>query len=331
MKQLFAFFLAFCITNVALTQSATSVNDSVCHWERKKVGDKFIVWPQFTIREAFEDITEKQKPAKLSLTWPKDSTRQFMVNAGIAISLNRICNKYAENLSRLSPSAFFVYNRNTLIKKLQNQLKIGAGLEYQWGNTHIGTGGDDYDYNSYGYWNSTFQYANNIKDTAKSILLTSLVSPFKNNTIGKGVFWNSKKQISGILFYILSPSGGAEVQHTFRSKKDEALGTIVRSNLAFSASVLLMKKERNAAGTTTTPAYSWPSLFEVKASYTARHELINTSDVKDSFIPLFKTDFIYYPLATENVSLTLSFSDGADPMAALEDQQFWALTVTIKK
>lgn len=330
MRKLYVLLIALYVSGTGSAQVGNAYNDSVCHWEKKKIEDKYVLWPQLTIREAFEDISEKQKPAKLSLTWPEGDSRQYMINAGLAISLNRICNKYKENMNRLSPSLLFVYNRNTLIKKLQNQLKIGGSLEYQWGKTHIGSGGVDNDYNHYGYWNNTLQYLNNKKDTAKSILLTSMISPFRNNTDGSGVFWNSKKQILGLLFYHLSPSAGIELQHTYKSKKPEAVGTIFRPNLNSSASLIFMKRERNAAGSLT-PAYTWPSLFEIRTSYTARFELINTSNIKDRFIPLFRTDFIYYPFATENVSLTLTYSDGADPVAALENQQFWSLTISIKK
>ena len=72
-------------------------------------------------------------------------------------------------------------------------------------------------------------------------------------------------------------------------------------------------------------------MFEIKVGYTLRNELINTSEVKDNSIPLFKTDFIYYPFFNPDVSLALSYSDGADPVAGLPDQKFWALTLQIKK
>lgn len=322
--------LAATITSLSsvFAQQSTVATDT-SYWERKKIDNKNVLWPQVSIREAFEDISEKAKPAKAAVTWPQDKSNEYMVNAGLSISLNHIARKTLasgdERNRILSPSAFVVYNRNTLIKKLQNQLKIGLGLEYVFGKS-----GYSPDWNSFGYWNNTLQYANNIKDTSKSVIITTMVSPFRNNTTGDGVFWNSKKQIFDRFFYILSPSAGLELQNIYTATKKEKEGAIFRPNANASVSLLIMKRQRNAAGALT-PAYGWPTLFEVKTTYVARYELINTTGINEGYVPLFKTDFSYYPLATDNVSLTLSYSDGADPVAGLEKQTFWQLGIQIKK
>jgi hypothetical protein len=289
-----------------------------CCWEKKTESSK-VVWTQLSIREAFEDVNDKQKPAKSTITWPQGESPLFMVNAGLALSINRICNRYKENESRTTFSAFAVYNRNTLIKKYQDLFKAGGSVEYRFGKTTD-------EVISYGYWNTTMQYVDNRKDTANSVLLTSYISPFRmSNKKNPGIFLNDQQRLFWIFDFMLSPQAGIEYQNTFRAKDPKLKGNIFRSYIGASISLFILKPEKN------TKADKWNNMFELRAGYTLRNELINTSEVKDNSIPLFKTDFIYYPFFNSNVSLALSYNDGADPVAGLADQKFWMLTLQIRK
>lgn len=292
--------------------------DCKCEWEKKTDTSK-LVWSQLSIREAFEDVNDKQKPAKTTITWPQGESPLFMVNAGLALSINKICNRGKDNESRLTLSAFSVYNRNTLIKKYQDLFKAGGGIEYRFGKT------TDY-IQSYGYWNTAIQYVNNRKDTAKSLLITSYISPFRTKVDGRqGLFWNDQQRLFGIFDFMLSPQAGFEYQNTFRAKDPKLKGNIFRSYIGATISLFILKPGKNIK------ADKWRNMFELRAGYVLRNELLNTSEVNDNSIPLFKTDFIYYPFLDSNVSLALSYNDGADPVAGLADQKFWMLTLQIRK
>jgi len=289
-----------------------------CEWEKKTDSSK-VVWPQLSIREAFEDVNDKQKPAKATITWPAGEKALYMVNAGLALTINKICNRGDTTESRFSLSAFSVYNRNTLIKKHQDLFKIGSSAEYRFGKTTDNL-------TVYGYWNTAAQYVNNRKDTAKSFLVTSYISPFRTKVDGEpGIFLNDQQHLFGVFDFMFSPQAGFEYQNTFKAKDSKNEGGILRSYISATASIFILKKEKG------TKADSWPNMFEFKAGYTLRNELSNSSQVKDKSIPLFKTDFIYYPFFNPDVSLAMSYSEGADPVAGLPDQQFWALTLQIRK
>ncbi len=264
-------------------------------------------------------MNDKQKPAKGTITWPDGESPLYMVNAGLALTINKICNRGKDYESRLSFSAFSVYNRNSLIKKYQDLFKAGSGIEYRFGKTTDNV-------SLYGYWNTAVQYVNNRKDTSKSFLVTSYISPFRTKNEGRrGVFFNDQQRLFGIFDFMLSPQAGFEYQNTIRAKNIKYEGNILRSHLSATISLFILKKEKYKKSD------KWLNMFEIKAGYTLRNELLNSSDVKDKSIPLFKTDFIYYPFFNPNVSLALSYNDGADPVAGLPDQKFWMLTLQIRK
>lgn len=315
MKQLVTILFLLSFISVVAQEKKKACN---CDWE-KKPDTKKLVWPLLSIREAFEDVSDKQKPAKGTITWQEGEKPTFMLNAGLALSLNRFCNKETEKESRMTFSLFAVYNRNTLIKKYQELFKTGGSMEYRFGKTREES-------NAYGYWNNAVQYVNNIKDTSKSVLITSYISPFRNSIKKKpGVFLNSQQHLFDRFGILLSPQAGLEYQNTFTAKAKKNEGNVLRSNVSSSVSLLIMKKDK------ATKPDAWPKMFEIRASYTMRNEILNTTGVKDSYIPLFKADLIYYPFFNSNVSLALTYSDGSDPVAGLPEQKFWILSLQIRK
>jgi hypothetical protein len=62
-----------------------------CGWERKP-GSSKLVWPLLSIREAFEYVSDKQNPAKATITWPEGESPQFLINELVKSSLHLFSN-----------------------------------------------------------------------------------------------------------------------------------------------------------------------------------------------------------------------------------------------
>lgn len=281
---------------------------------------------KLSIRNAFEEPTDKASPAKASFTVPDTGKNSFLINLGISLDLlwTRQFNNDKIFVQKLSP--FAVFNRNTMIDKEQFNYKGGFAYELQFGT------GDD-NHISVHYLNSALQYIRDKIDSAHSVLLTGYWSYLFNNTQHpeNKFFINYYKMIGkSSFFYNVSPSAGYEFQDIYQSKKDSS-GFQSRLYLSPSASIALRSPSKSQRKAKNTNPYTWPKLFELTVDYKFRYAFINTVTGSPDYVPLFKPSLTYYPGYSQDFSIALSYNSGADPTAGLNKQKYWELAVQFKK
>ncbi|HTL08354.1 MAG TPA: hypothetical protein VL307_08870, partial [Chitinophagaceae bacterium] len=128
---------------------------------------------------------------------------------------------------------------------------------------------------------------------------------------------------SGFLYY-LAPSTGLEYQQRYAAKNPAIEGAITRWYFSMDARL----RFKNGKGFTR--RYLGLTLFELTANYTGRKKIGSNLAIPENYTHLFKTEFSYYPLQTENFSIGLSYNNGEDPISAIELQNFWQLAFKLK-
>ncbi len=272
----------------------------------------------FSIRKAFEDKNDKEKPAVFSLTWPDQKEKTFLINGGLSLSLNRI--KHKPNISSKSEYDFFVvYNRNNQIDKVQNNLKTGLAMDFKFGSSDRTR-----NEKSYAKIFPTVQYMFNRVDTTHSFITTLYYTQIiKMN----GFQLNGYQTIAGSGWqYYIGPVVGLEYQDRFNVKKPELKGGISRlyygGDFRLAVKVPTEKGKKAALGN---------KVAEITVSYAGRNDFINNTAGREGQIYLFKTELNFFPLKSEDLSIGVLYNDGQDPIAALEKQKFWQFAIKFKR
>ncbi|MBV8253337.1 MAG: hypothetical protein JO154_12075 [Chitinophaga sp.] len=316
------FILALLCICFLLTASAQEMSSN-----RKK---KNQYSSKLSIRNAFEEQSDKAEPSKASFSLPDTGKKSFLIDLGISydmywMGLNQ---KNKINDKKLSP--FVVFSRNTLISKEQYSYRTGLAGEYAVGSRNSEPQNGDI-YRSIHYLNATVQYQRNKIDTTHSFITTIYWSYAKGNQTNaeRNMFINYYKRIRGsYFFYYIGPSAGVEFQDIFQAK-DTTIGAQLRlySNIDGRIAFRWAKKGRREK----IKSYSYPKLFEITANYIPRYTLFNGWKNAEIYNPLFKTSLVYYPTFNQDFSIALSYSNGADPIGGLEKQRFWLFAVQFKK
>ena len=277
--------------------------------------------PSVILRKAIENKDDKDKPAMLSLTFPKGKENSFLLNAGLGVSLlwtkvTRNAGSTAQRQRWLELIPSLVYNRNTEIEKIQNNVKGVLAATYLKG--HIDTASK-----THGFFKAypTLQYMRNKVDTTSSYFATAYFTwVLKEKGFMLSNYWALGN--SGIDIF-LSPALGIEYKDRFEVKKPTQAGTVTRFYYGgdFRIAINIGKEEIRSLN---------PKAFEIILTYAGRKELSSTMKEKEGDLYLFKSEFAVYPLLTDKVSFSLLRSDGADPIAALPKQEFWQFAIKLK-
>ena len=129
------------------------------------------------------------------------------------------------------------------------------------------------------------------------------------------------------LMLFLSPLFGGQVQDVFSAKKDSAKGFIFRPLYTLYGSITLNKKLSPGKN----PSQPQP-LVTFFTSYTGRWDVINTTKYTEGYTNLLKMDADYFIITTPvKLSIGGSFNSGSDPLAGLQQQTFWLISLNVYK
>lgn len=279
-------------------------------------------WKNIKIRKAFETKTEDDdKAANLSFTSPKDKPNYFIINAGIGYEFANMSKESKNNkIFKNSFSGFFVYNKNNQIDKEQNNYKLGVSSN-QIFYTDINT-------STAIFGSNTIQYLRNYRDSTHSFLLTSYWHPFSKNQ--NCIKLGGYAQADNLLAYYFLPQIGMEYQNNFEAKKSALKGYDFRGYFSIGGS-LLVKKKTYDDSSKLLEKNRWTKGIELKVTYDGRISLLKNLDNQDSYAPMFKSEFIFYPTQDNNLSIGLSYNNGSNPIDGIAKQTFWLLAFKFKK
>jgi hypothetical protein len=299
------------VVGLPLFASAQSEKVSVVN-QSKQVGNPWTV--SAILRKGLETKDDKEKPALLSLTWPQnDKSNTYLINGGLGLNFNHITK--GKSILDITPS--LVFNRNNQIKKEQHNLKALVSASYQIGKEDIVA-----KTHSRALVLGTAQHMWNMVDTSRSLFGTIYGTWVLKNK--KGILINNYKNFgkSGFLLYF-GPVVGFEYQDRYNVKKPETQGNIWR--FYWSGDLRFALKRGNPEDQTL-----GFKRFELTFNYAQRHELRSTIPVGEGIIHLFKTEFSFFPVNSDKISLGLSYNEGEDPIAAIEKQNFWQLAFKLQ-
>lgn len=295
-----------------------------------KKATPFLSWERFTIRKSFESKTDDDdKAASLSLTIPRDNDDFFRINSGIGYTFAKL-----GELNYNELSIFYVYNKNNQIDKRQENQK--AGLTHQ---LFYQTEGNLAFIND-----NTAEYLNDNTNKTESILVVSYLG-FRNAKWRIGTYPTNENYIVGQF----NPKIGWEYQYNFERETPLENGYQLRGyfnlggNLLYKKRVTITTKQKiqqvDSTGKSVgepTPGpdlieTTWRKGLELIVTYEGRSVLADTYDDNPTYLPLWKGELKYYPIKDNNLTVGVSFNKGEDPIAGLEKQEFWMLSLNFKK
>ncbi len=332
MKALKTFFLLLlflvCLNMLGQTTKTITV-------ETELITNPF--WENLSIRKAFESNTsDDDKAALLSITSPKDLDEIFKINAGIGYTFANLGEKSNHDLT-----TFFVYNKNNQLDKEQENYKFG--LTY----TSL------YVINANFSWlnDTSLEYLNdNAKKTQSLLALTyfHLLSNKQGNIkLGSYGLTNS------IFAYQFNPKVGLEYQNDFNKTAPLETGNTLRSYFNIGGNIVLRKKTVIKETTITTivdangvnveppiaptkiiktlPKMLWKKGLELMVNYEGRNILSDSYKDTPNYRYFFKGEAKLYPIRDDNFYIGFSYNKGEDPIAGLDKQEFWMLSLSFKK
>ena len=256
------------------------------------------------IRQSLESADLETEPAQLQLTLPKDSS-SYLVDLGVAISLDK-------GTSKFNSSFNIEYHRNSLIDEAQNNLQAGYGYKLQLiqkTNTSYFLTGD-------------LKYVKNKEDEKHSGAIDLLFTWVRDS--GKGLYFNTDNFLDTNGIHAINPSVflGLQGQNVFRSDKGELEGFTLRPTLNVNLSYSLNKKH-------TIPK---KPILTFSSNYTARVAGLKPSGSEEKYTGLFKAS-LDYVIVNEPVSIKIgpAYNNGSDPLAGLEKQSYWQVSLKILK
>lgn len=322
-------------------QNCLSQNDSIVTKQVitivKIESSKLIIkpfWDKISIKKSFDTKTdEDEKAATISFTIPKDKENIFKVNAGIGFTLDTLINnKYN------AVTGFFVYNKNNQIDKRQENYKLGINHNFIY-----------FTKNDLGIINdNSLEYLNDNVKKAQSLLALSYLSIMSNK--GKLIF-ESYATRNSIFAYKLLPKIGLEYQNSYDVALPLEQGYYFRSYFNVGGAILL-KKKTVMDETTKTISYNnkgvevksteskkkvvLPKTFskkglELTVNYEGRNSFLDNFDDNPNYTYFLKGELKLYPINNDNLSISVSYNKGENPLEGLEKQEFWMFGLNFKK
>lgn len=306
-------------------------------------------WENIKVRKSFESkTTDDDKPAIISLTWPKEKENSFLINAGVGYEFNQ---SGPAGLNSLT--GFFLFNRNNLTSKIQHNYKIGLS-----GSHLIKSGSLSF------LGTSAVQIMKNRVDSTHSAIVTSYWHPnYKACLVPIGGYRPS----NGIAEMFVLPQAGVEYQGVFDSKGSSQKGYDARAMLSIGGKLAFKKKAyrdrkqviadtleylrqnakwMNRSVKETTDSLDrifpvgykqviqrkyWPRLLEFAVNYAWRTAVLSNHSTFSKNNPLFTAGVDLYPFPTEDFSIGLSYNNGANPIDGTLKQTFYLLSFQFKK
>ncbi len=274
-------------------------------------------WKNIQIREAFESPEDHKEAATISYTNPTKGQSSFLINAGIAYDW--VLNKEKKKFS-ISP--FFVLNKNNMIDKEQDNYKGGFVF-----NKKIGTVDANQGKSFFTTWRTTGEFVKNQSDTTNNFFITSYffvnysrVDTTTNTPYQHKIYINAYRHFGKGFFYFIGFTAGTEIQYRAKAPKEINEGGIVRGYYDVGLSIL--KKTGNDD--------TGDPIAEIAFSNKGRYDLINSTSEKEGYLHLIKVELLVYPTGTRSLSLGFSYNNGSDPIAGIEEQEYYLLALKVK-
>lgn len=282
-----------------------------------------IALSQIQVRKAFETGTkDDDKAANLSFTLPKDGKSYYAINAGIGYEFGKVTKQLKQGkIFGNSFSGFFVFNRNNQIDKEQKNYKLGVSSNQIFYRDTANTTA------IFGF--NTVEYLRDYMDESHSLLLTTywnLLSKKKDN-----IKLGGYASVNESVVYFLLPQLGLEYQNAIEAKDKLNEGSDFRGFFSLGTSFLVKKKSFDQKTNKVLPKNKWIKGLELKFSYEGRYSLLGDLNKTSKYMPLFKSEIVFYPVKDDKFSIGLSYDNGANPLDGLGKQQFWLFALKFKK
>jgi hypothetical protein len=266
------------------------------------LGDWFL--QHIAVAHSMQTADLSAQPAQFQLTFPHRKASSYLINAGVAVILDR---RSADNfISNLHVE----YHRNTLTDAAQNNFSAGYGYKWLFARggyaDYFMTGDAGYSYDGISHGNS--------------LEGTFLFTLFRD---GEKLNWNTNNFRAGNrLLFNLAPFAGLQVQDVFKAEQKAQTGFVLRPLFRVNTLVGWCKKQG--------PPFE--KILAIFCNYTGRTAAINTTGSGEHGTGLLQTGINYY-LAYHpfEASLGVSFNDGSDPLRGLPPQQYWMVSVNFLK
>lgn len=256
------------------------------------------------VSNSMQSLDLSGQPAQLQLTFPRHDSASYLVNAGIAVILNR--NTAVNFISDINVE----YHRNTLTGARQNNISAGYGYKWLFANggstRYFMTGDLDYVYDGV-----------NLKNSAAGTFLFTLYRD------GKRLNWNTNNfRLNNRLLFSLAPFAGFQVQDAFKTASGKTEGFILRPLFKANTLLALCRKEG--------PPFD--KILALFCNYSGRTDIVNSTGARENYTQLLQTGMNYYLAYTPfEVSLGASFNYGSDPLKGLPQQQYWLISLNFLK
>lgn len=277
---------------------------------------------KISVRKGFESLDDRNEPAMLSITLPKNGLpNSYLINAGISYDFSHNRHEKESDTSRIKRgkrtdiNVFFNLNRNNMIEKEQNSYKLGLA----WKIKLFEKKSDRPVKSKYFSWINTGEYLRNVADTTHSLYLTSYIALTQHGD-GKVISFNTYKDMGCGFLYYLGWTVGPEYQYKFNTPKESEKGGVLR--LYYSTEFRIRKKNGNDK--------NGKPLLELLLSNKGRYDIGNSTQAREYYLPLIKSELLYFPTGSGDFSLGFSYNSGTDPIAGLRDQNFYLLAMKFK-
>jgi len=263
----------------------------------------------FKMRQSFQTADAQQNPAALQLTIPDAGKSNWLVDAGLAVTLGK--------LSQGSFTSKLVgeFHRNTLTDSLQYNYQLGYNFSI------LKSKGDNV---LMPYWTGNIKYVRDIVDSAHSVAGSVNLLLYRTGretlNLGRPGFLSNGKYT-----YQLCPSFEAQYQQVLASDKKHT-GAILRPLASISTSIAINKAP--APGSVLFPQKS----FELALSYVNRYAIINSTNNAEKYTKQFKGGINYYFFnnSTSSAAFGGSYNLGSDPLNGLKDQRYWQFALLVQ-
>jgi len=270
---------------------------------KKKKPTAFDFGKQVSISQSTATSEQQQQPAQFLLTMPQKGKSSYLIDAGVSVDFSKQFKGF--------PLATLImeYHRNTLVDSVQNNFQVGLKGTFTLHSSHSG------DQNFYLITTPKYIIDQVLKEHS---LASDFLFTFDN--YGDGIKWNTGNYDSDYK-HVLKPVllFGTQVQQVFASDTTAPKGFILRPLVTGSLSYAFLRTRYDPA-------------VLLSLTYTQRFAVINQTISRERFTHLFKAGADYF-IITQPVKLSIgvAFTDGADPLQGLKQQQYYLVSINVYK
>lgn len=311
-KSIFIILILLNISAAAIGQTDTTDQENATGKNKKSKSLGDFLSKQIKISQSMETAEQRDEPAQLQVTIPKNDTISYLVDIGLVCKLNRPDSKFVSKIVS-------EYHKKTETDAPQNNFQVGYGYTWRLVKSKQRTV----------YFNGDLKYVYDGVAIQHSAALDASITPYNTDT-NYYINWNAPKKIGKSRFrYFISPQLGFQSQNIFKNNETSTSeGIIVRPTLDIQSSISIHKKD------TSTIVVESNKVLELSAKYIGRIDAVNTTGTKENYTSLFTASLRYYipyKSGRPKASLGISYNNGSDPLKGLAKQEYWLFSFNLSK